>query len=396
MRGGHAAGEVPPGQRSWRSWLFGLVFIPTSPATADASIAEGDDGTVDVVIIVALSTAENLQTSRFPTPLPTARRALARAYEEQSGTVTFDPGETRKPVALKVKGDTFPEANETFFFNLRGTSVPASDTQATVTITDDDPSISINNFTVNEGDSGTVEATFVVTLSRSKARTVTVHYATSDGTASAGSDYRSTNGTLEFRDGRTQHFLKVPIIPDDRPEGNETFLVLLFDPTRGQITGVQGTGTISNDDATVGPQEPGGTTPGGTTPGGPGGGGGFTAAGLRGVTATGDAVSFGAATVYGSPGPLNQRIVGAATTVSRNGYFLVSTDGGVFSFGDARFYGSTGSIQLNSPIVGMAATPTGNGYWFVTRDGKLFAFGDAPYFSPQKDLAPRPLVAMTV
>jgi hypothetical protein len=76
---------------------------------------------------------------------------------------------------------------------------------------------------------------------------------------------------------------------------------------------------------------------------------------------------------------LNQPIVGMAATPSGNGYWLVAADGGIFSFGDAPFYGSTGAIHLNEPIVGMSPTPTGRGYWFVARDGGIFAYGDAPF-----------------
>ena len=61
------------------------------------------------------------------------------------------------------------------------------------------------------------------------------------------------------------------------------------------------------------------------------------------------------------------------------GYWLVAEDGGVFAFGDAGFFGSTGGIRLNSPIVGMAATPTGHGYWLVASDGGIFAFGTASF-----------------
>ena len=60
-----------------------------------------------------------------------------------------------------------------------------------------------------------------------------------------------------------------------------------------------------------------------------------------------------------------------------HGYWLVASDGGIFSFGDARFYGSTGAMHLNRPIVGMATTPTGHGYWLVASDGGIFTFGDA-------------------
>ncbi len=73
---------------------------------------------------------------------------------------------------------------------------------------------------------------------------------------------------------------------------------------------------------------------------------------------------------------LNQPIVDITRT-PHDGYWLVASDGGVFSFGDARFFGSTGAIRLNQPIVGMAATPTGHGYWLVASDGGIFCFGDA-------------------
>ena len=62
------------------------------------------------------------------------------------------------------------------------------------------------------------------------------------------------------------------------------------------------------------------------------------------------------------------------------GYWMVASDGGIFSFGNARFYGSTGNIKLNQPIVGIAATPTGNGYWMVATDGGIFSFGDAKFY----------------
>jgi hypothetical protein len=59
---------------------------------------------------------------------------------------------------------------------------------------------------------------------------------------------------------------------------------------------------------------------------------------------------------------------------------LVAADGGIFSFGDARFHGSTGSLTLNKPIVGMAGTPSGGGYWLVAADGGIFSFGDAQFY----------------
>ena len=100
------------------------------------------------------------------------------------------------------------------------------------------------------------------------------------------------------------------------------------------------------------------------------------------VASDGGIFSFGDAAFLGSTGSieLNQPIVGMAATPSGNGYWMVASDGGVFSFGDAAFFGSTGSMKLNRPIVGMAATPSGKGYWMVASDGGIFSFGDAQFF----------------
>ena len=68
-----------------------------------------------------------------------------------------------------------------------------------------------------------------------------------------------------------------------------------------------------------------------------------------------------------------------APTPDQQGYWLVASDGGVFSFGDAHFYGSTGDIVLNKPIVAMTPTPDGKGYWLVASDGGVFSFGDAVF-----------------
>src|ERR1700694_4491033 len=62
------------------------------------------------------------------------------------------------------------------------------------------------------------------------------------------------------------------------------------------------------------------------------------------------------------------------------GYWLVASDGGIFAFGSAGFFGSTGSLQLNQPINGMAATPSDGGYWLGASYGGIFAFGDARLF----------------
>jgi hypothetical protein len=74
---------------------------------------------------------------------------------------------------------------------------------------------------------------------------------------------------------------------------------------------------------------------------------------------------------------LNRPIVAMAATPNAGGYWLVASDGGIFNFGDAGYYGSTGATVLILPVVGMAATRDGKGYVLVAVDGGTFPFGDA-------------------
>jgi beta-glucanase (GH16 family) len=114
------------------------------------------------------------------------------------------------------------------------------------------------------------------------------------------------------------------------------------------------------------------------------------------VTTDGGVSTFGGASFFGSMygQRLNKPIVGMASTPSGKGYWLVASDGGIFSFGDAAFFGSTGSIKLNKPIVGMAASP--HGYWLVAADGGIFAYGDARFIGSTGSFKlNQPIVGMT-
>jgi hypothetical protein len=75
---------------------------------------------------------------------------------------------------------------------------------------------------------------------------------------------------------------------------------------------------------------------------------------------------------------LNSPIVGMAPTATGKGYWLVASDGGVFTFGDARYLGSLGGIPLPSPVVGLVPSKSGNGYWIELANGAVFGFGDVP------------------
>jgi hypothetical protein len=99
------------------------------------------------------------------------------------------------------------------------------------------------------------------------------------------------------------------------------------------------------------------------------------------VANDGGIFTFGDAPFKGSTGAvrLNKPVVGMAATPSGQGYWLVASDGGIFTFGDAGFYGSTGGIQLNQPVVGMTRTPNGGGYWLAAADGGIFTFGNAQF-----------------
>jgi hypothetical protein len=140
--------------------------------------------------------------------------------------------------------------------------------------------------------------------------------------------------------------------------------------TQGSWIGVQGPTTPS-------PQAP--PTVGAAST--PSGNGLWTAASDGGV------FTFGDAQFFGSMGgkPLNEPVVGMASTPSGDGYWEVASDGGIFSFGDADFYGSMGGKPLNKPVVGMAADPATGGYWEVASDGGVFSF-NAPFFGSAGDL----------
>lgn len=111
------------------------------------------------------------------------------------------------------------------------------------------PAISIGNVSQAEGNSGTTPFHFQVTLSAPSAQTVTVNYATADGTATAPSDYASASGVVTFTPGQTSQQVTVNVVGDTNVEPNETFTVNLSSPSaNATVATPTGTGTIQNDD----------------------------------------------------------------------------------------------------------------------------------------------------
>lgn len=217
----------------------------------DVTLSEGNSGTTAFTFNVTLS---NPSASTITVAWATADGTATAGsdYTAASGTLTFNPGVVTQPVTVNVTGDTTFEPNETFFVNLtNATNASITDNQGLGTINNDDgvPSISINDVALSEGNSGTTPFTFTVTLSSASGVPVTVDYATADGTATAGSDYTATSGTLTFAPSVTSQTITVNVNGDTSFEPNETFFVNLTNPTNASISDNQGLGTIDNDDA---------------------------------------------------------------------------------------------------------------------------------------------------
>ncbi len=147
-------------------------------------------------------------------------------------------------------------------------------TSGTVTATAP-PSLTINDISVTEGNSGTTPATFTVSLTPASNQTVTVNYATGNLSATAGVDYVAASGTVTFPPGSTSQSIAIAVNGDTAPESNETFQIMLSAPVNAGIADGQGIGTIVNDDASAASisapvSAPGGTNVAVTVSNGPG------------------------------------------------------------------------------------------------------------------------------
>ena len=216
----------------------------------DVTRVEGDSGTTSAVFTVSIPFASAVAvTVHFATADGTATTAN-NDYQATSGDLTFNPGETSKTVTVQVNGDTTPEPDESFFVNL---SNPVNgqliDGQGAGNIRNNDAALSINNVTQVEGNAGTTPFAFTVSIPFASVNTVTVHFATADGTATAAdSDYQPTSGDLTFIPGETTKTVTVLVNGDMTPQADETFFVNLSNPSNATLAQSTGTGTILNDD----------------------------------------------------------------------------------------------------------------------------------------------------
>ncbi len=219
----------------------------------DVTHAEGNSGTTSYVFTVALSnpSAQSV-TVDYGTEDDTATTAGAD-YTAASGTLTFSSGQTAKTVTVNANGDTLNELDESFRLKLTApTNATIADATGVGTIQNDDavPALSVNDVTHAEGNSGSANMTFTVSLSAASGQTVSVAYATHDGTATtAGSDYTATSGTLTLTPGQTAKTVDVPVHGDTTTEPDEALTLKLTSPANATIADDTGAGTIQNDDA---------------------------------------------------------------------------------------------------------------------------------------------------
>lgn len=174
-------------------------------------------------------------------------------YVATSGTATFAPGEATKTINIPLIQDTLHEGSETLSFTLSnptGTSAEIIAPGSTaVTLTDDDPQPNIAGlFTIRtEPPVGLMRAVNVpVRLSNSSIETITVNFATANATATAGTDYVATSGTLTFNPMEIEKSISIQIIGDGTPEPDEFFYVSLSGPTNSTVQFPQSPVSIRN------------------------------------------------------------------------------------------------------------------------------------------------------
>jgi hypothetical protein len=215
-------------------------------AVSDVTLAEGNGGTRNGVFTVALTppTAAAV-TVDYATADGTATSGTD--YGSVAGTLTFSPGMASQTVSAPVFGDRDFEADETFFLNLNNpTAAEIARGQGQGTIRNDDTgyALSVSDASASEG--GT--AAFTVSMPVASPQTVTVDYATADGTAVAGVDYTATSGVLTFAPGQTSQAVAIALLPDPLDEADETLVLRLSGAVNALITDGDGQATILDDD----------------------------------------------------------------------------------------------------------------------------------------------------
>ena len=223
---------------------------PPAISIDDPTVAEGDAGTSDAVFSLSLSAPSGLPASVDWATVDGSATAPSD-YVAASGTVTIPAGQTAASLSVPLSGDTLYELDESFGVVLsspRYATVADGSGLGTITNDDDPPAISIDDPTVAEGDAGTSDAVFSLSLSAPSGLPASVDWATVDGSATAPSDYVAASGTVTIPAGQTAASLSVPLSGDTLYELDESFGVVLSSPRYATVADGSGLGTITNDD----------------------------------------------------------------------------------------------------------------------------------------------------
>ncbi|MCP5479763.1 MAG: putative Ig domain-containing protein, partial [Rhodanobacteraceae bacterium] len=221
----------------------------------DVTASEGNAGVTNFTFTVSLSAPAGPGGVTFDIASANGTATAGVDYVANSlAGQTIPAGSSTYTFTVQVNGDALNEPSETFFSNVTNVvNAVVVDGQGVGTIVNDDPlpSLGINDVTVVEGNAGTVNAVFTVGLSAASGQTVSVNYATADGTATQPADYSSASGALTFTPGQTVQTVSVPVIGETVPEANETFFVNLSGGANATIADNQGVGSITNDDVPI-------------------------------------------------------------------------------------------------------------------------------------------------
>jgi Ca2+-binding RTX toxin-like protein/V8-like Glu-specific endopeptidase len=231
------------------------VIISAKPTitivATDANAAETVSGSTLNTGIFTLTRTGNTNNplTVFYSLFGTASNGSDYSQISQFGT-TFAAGSSTTTIVITPIDDTNVEPIEMVNISLSGDSnyILGGNTTATVNIADNDiPTINLSaNQTVVEGLTSLQSLAYTVSLSVAGAQTITVNYATANGTALADSDYTNTLGTLTFSPGQTTQTISIPILNDSLDEGNETFTLTLSSPTNGTLGTATATTTITD------------------------------------------------------------------------------------------------------------------------------------------------------
>ena len=221
-----------------------------------AVLTEGDSGSQNVAFTVSLPAASTHDVTFHYTTSDGSATVASGDYAPQSGDRTILAGQLSTTIFVPVFGDLAMEGNQTFNFQLSDLqeAVPLNDLVAAATIVDDDPSFTISDATVTEGNGGTVTAVFTVTLSSVLAFETNVDFQTANGTAIGGADFVAIPvSTLTFAAGETTKTVSVIVNGDFSREVDEQFFVNLSNAqATGQTVFIRdgsGVGTIVDTDS---------------------------------------------------------------------------------------------------------------------------------------------------